>query len=158
MKLEARSRLIASAFTFSGGRILNSSGEELGILFSQTERNFNLSKLIPLFEGYQFKGWTLPDRFDFVYLDKLRLANRLRGRGFGKEILSQYFASFRRPTLIGLVPGELSTNVPYDKILKFYRSCGMYETRIKGELWFFAFSESYKQNSGSKPKGHVVKR
>lgn len=130
--------------TFSGSRIFIDK-TEAGILYSEHLKNQSVSHIASLFEGLvDFSKWSLPPKFDYVYIDKFKLNNKYRDKGVGAQVLQTFFASFKKPTLFAMYPGEISPNAPIKSVLNFYKKNQMYLTKVNGEVIAFAFSEGYR--------------
>ena len=126
-------------FYIKNGRILLDNREVGHFFFDGPVKNYDKSQLARDFQTQAnfFTSWKLPAKFDYVFLSEWKLNANYRGRGFGGPILQSFFASFKRPTLIALQPGELTKQVKFESLVKFYKTQGMYVTRIDGDLFAF---------------------
>ncbi len=100
---------------------------EIGEFFVIKDGVYTQDKLAATFKApvEKFAKLNLPQKFNYVYLDQFKLNPAYRGKGYGAAVLAAFFGSFKAPTLVCLDPGELSSNVKFESIVKFYKRAKM---------------------------------
>ena len=80
----------------------------------------------------------LPTRFNYTWVEIIRLGESSRGRGYGTQVFD-WIKATRRETLLGLNPKEIAANCPMQTILGFYRKQGFQLSRFDCEWYGFLY-------------------
>ena len=113
-----------------GGRLyLKSTKEEIGSVQFDVEKNCTFKKVNKYFEKdkkakKQLLKLDLPEKFNYVYLDEIKLQKEFRGKGLGEHALSAAINSIPSPKMIALSPGEITKKVKFSSLKRFYTNAG----------------------------------
>jgi GNAT superfamily N-acetyltransferase len=104
----------------------------VAILEVDEEKKTHLKYVLSLFEDYPsiqkfLKTLKLKDRFDYVWIDLIKILPAQRGKGLGSLILKKIFSKYPSGSLIALNVGETSTGKSKSSIqdlISFYQKLG----------------------------------
>jgi len=106
--------------------------KEVATLEVDEEKKTNLKYILSLFEEYPsiqkfLKTLKLKDRFDYVWVNTIKVLPQQRGKGLGSLILKKIFSKYPAGSLIALNVGEISTGKTKSSIkdlISFYQKLG----------------------------------
>lgn len=115
-------------------------GEVCGYMLINLDKNINKKAFFKQHDEQQELTElmsTVPDnyRFNYYYLDYLKLNANMRGKGYGGIILSKWYATLKPPAMVGVLPTRIA-NVSRDSLVKFYARCGFKMMRERGGAYF----------------------
>ena len=84
------------------------------------------------------KALRLPARFNFTWIEIVKIQELSRGQGYGTQIFDLIKAT-RRNTLLGLNPHEIAADYPIQTILSFYRKQGFRLSRFDYQWYGFLY-------------------
>jgi len=84
------------------------------------------------------KALRLPARFNFTWIEIVKIQELSRGQGYGTQVFDLIKAT-RRNTLLGLNPHEIAADYPIKTILGFYRKQGFVLSRFDYEWYGFLY-------------------
>jgi GNAT superfamily N-acetyltransferase len=106
--------------------------KEVATLEVDEEKKTNLKYILSLFEEYPLiqkflKTLKLKDRFDYVWVNTIKVLPQQRGKGLGSLILKKIFSKYPSGSLVALNVGEISTGKTKSSIkdlVSFYQKLG----------------------------------
>jgi GNAT superfamily N-acetyltransferase len=106
--------------------------KKVAILEAYEQKKTHLKYVLSLFEDYPsiqkfLKGLKLKDRFDYVWIDLIKILPAQRGKGLGSLILKKIFSKYASGSLIALNVGETSSGKSKSSIqdlISFYQKLG----------------------------------
>ena len=84
------------------------------------------------------KKFHLPPRFQFKWVEVLKIQEVSRGRGYGTQIFD-WMKETHNNTLIGLHPKEIAADYNIEMILRFYKKQGFKISRFDYEWYGFLY-------------------
>lgn len=114
--------------------------EEVGSIDYNLDKNITKGLLLATeFEnqkGFSKLFESVPEdyRFNYYYVDDIRLWSPYRGSGIGGIALQMWFSTLKAPACVGLTPARTG-NVPYQALLRFYKRNGFKMLKDRGG-WF----------------------
>jgi hypothetical protein len=84
------------------------------------------------------KALRLPARFNYAWVEIIKIQELSRRRGYGTQIFDLIKAT-RRNTLLGLNPHEIAADYPLQTILSFYRKQGFRLSRFDYQWYGFLY-------------------
>ena len=119
--------------TIDGGRIILNK-EEVGHIFfsvptAYTRKRFLLEILAGDTGSVEkvLDKLKVPDKFYSTYVDEIKLRKAFRGKGLGTQVFEALFQDVKKPCLVCLNPGEITSGeskVSIATLKKFYTKLG----------------------------------
>jgi GNAT superfamily N-acetyltransferase len=130
-----------------GPQTVTENGKEIGELEFDFAPNIDKKELLSYFTQYDdnmdsvaryIQSLPLPKRFNYVWIQLIKVSPRMRGKGKGTQILQAVFNKYKKNTVFALSVNEIASGKStIENNIKFYQSNGFQIVKNGKEVYGF---------------------